>query len=713
MLSSVRRRFYRRLGYLLVAAISAAMVIFPLLDKDEPAYQLGQVVAQDLRAPYPLQYESDYLTRQQQDLQARAVAPVYTPPDPSIARQQVNRLRAALDYITAVRADAYATPEERLQDLAALQFVSPNTETSQALLSLSPAAWQVVQQESIRVLEQVLQRSVQETQVENTRRGLSALVSLSLPEEQADLIADLLSPFIVANSLYSEELTQAARMAAREHVEPVIRTFVAGETIVSRGSVLSELDIEALEAFGLTHPQSKPTQLWGGLAISVLMFTLVAGYLLHIGTEKRFQHGQPLLILGVLHLIFLAITRWVVYAGGIWPYLFPVSAFGMSVAAILDSRLALFAILPLVILAPYGTHDNLLLTIFYLASSIGGIVNLYPARRMAFFVRAGLFSGLSGIVAILAMTLSSTTEPVLTDLPSLILAALFHGTLSAALTLLLQFILAPLIGETTEIQLMELAQPDHPLLQYLLRQAPGTYQHSLQVANLAEQAAERVNANAFLTRVGALYHDIGKTLNPAYFIENQMPGSLNPHDDLTPEASAAIIIRHVTDGVDLAHKYHLPRRIQDFILEHHGNSLAHYQYTQAVNAANGDQTQVDITRFQYPGPTPHSRETAILMLADGCEAITRARPPHNEEELRALVNTIITNRQKEGQLDKVELTLQDLSLIQNSFVATLRGIYHPRIAYPVMKTPQAEHTADQAAPKLTSVPAKDPTSTTQ
>ncbi len=710
-MSSTRMQpFYKGLGYFLVFLLTVAIVVSPLLASDEPLYRQGQVVSQDVRAPYTLQYESEYLTRQQQELQANAVQPVYTPPDAGIARRQVSYLRAALDYISTVHADTFATPQQRLQDLAALHDLQLDLEPRQALLALSPTAWQAVQQEAIRVLTQVMQRAIQESEVDSVRRSLPALVSLSLPEEQVDIIAQLVSPFIVANSLYSETLTAAARQAARESVQPVKRTFVAGETIVSRGSVLSELDIEALTQFGLTRPQSNRTEVWGGVALSVLMSTLLIGYILRIDSEKRFKSGKALLILGLLYLVFLALTRWVIYdTGNIWPYILPVSAFGMSVAAVFDSRLALFAALPLAILAPYGAQDNLLLQTFYLVSTVGGIIILHPARRVSSFVRAGMVSSLSGIIAVLAITLSSASDLALDNLSSLIVAALFHGVLSAALALILEFPLAQWLDETTEIQLMELAKPDHPLLQYLLRQAPGTYQHSLQVANLAEQAAESVNANAFLTRVGALYHDVGKARNPAFFIENQIPGSLNPHDNLSPEESAAIIIRHVSDGVDLAHKYHLPRRIQNFILEHHGTAVTNYQYTKAVNAADGDWEKVDLGQFRYPGPVPHSRETAILMLADGCEAITRARPPKTEEELRALVKSIIANRQKEGQLDEVDLTLKDLSRIQESFVATLKGVYHPRIVYPEMKKQPDGGPKGAANPQVPS-PQSDPVS---
>jgi hypothetical protein len=221
------------------------------------------------------------------------------------------------------------------------------------------------------------------------------------------------------------------------------------------------------------------------------------------------------------------------------------------------------------------------------------------------------------------------------------------------------------------------------------------------VANLAEQAAEKIGADALLTRVGATFHDIGKTVaDPSFFIENQVPGSVDTHGSITPEAAAASIIQHVRDGVALAHKYHLPRRIDDFILEHHGTMLTRYQYSQALERVNGDTTRVDADKFRYPGPRPRSRETALLMLADAAEARSRAENRQGDDELREIVRSVIDRCEKEGQLDNTQLTLHDLNLITESFVTTLRGTYHPRIQYPAGELP--------ASAPVQTAPVKDP-----
>jgi putative nucleotidyltransferase with HDIG domain len=202
------------------------------------------------------------------------------------------------------------------------------------------------------------------------------------------------------------------------------------------------------------------------------------------------------------------------------------------------------------------------------------------------------------------------------------------------------------------------------------------------VSNLVEQAAEKLGMDTLLVRVGALYHDVGKSLNPPFFIENQLPNNLNPHDDVDAETAAASVIRHVNDGVVLARKYRLPRRIIDFMLEHHGTLLARYHYNRALREVGGDASRVDESKFRYPGPRPRSRETALLMLADNVEARTRSERPRTEEEIRAVVQKAIDFCQKEGQLANTRLTLRDLTSISDVFVTTLTGLYHPRIAYP-------------------------------
>jgi hypothetical protein len=356
------------------------------------------------------------------------------------------------------------------------------------------------------------------------------------------------------------------------------------------------------------------------------------------------------------------------------------------IAVLLGSNdIAMIASVCLGMLVAYAHPDALGLLMYTLLSSLFGILTLGRGRRIMAFVLAGLTGGASGALILIVLNrLSGATDPF--AIASITGAVFVGGIASAGLAILLQFLSAQYLGLTTALHLMEISRPDHPLLHFLLTNAPGTYQHSLQVANLAEQAAERIHADTLLTRVGALYHDIGKALNPAFYIENQVAGSPNPHENLDPIVSAKIIIGHVTEGLNLARKYRLPSRIQDFISEHHGTMIARYQYANAVKAANGDESKVDIAQFRYPGPKPRSRETAILMLADGCEARVRAERPKDEQEMRQVIKSVFDNRIALGQLDQTNLTLHDLSELMDAFATILRGVYHPRIEYPKLET---------------------------
>jgi cyclic-di-AMP phosphodiesterase PgpH len=680
---SVRRLLFFLVLLLVTTALTLVALLSPLSAHPfSPALGAGQVASEDVLAPAAVAYTSQVLTDRKREEAAQAVSPVYTAPDTSIARQQLERLRSALAFISSVRADAYASPQQKLGDLAALDKVPLSQETASNILVLSDARWQAVQQEAIVVLEQVMRSAIRSDHLEDARSGVPSLVSLSLPEEQASIVAQLASSFIVPNSLYSETLTEAARQAARQSVAPVQRAFMPGETVIQHGQVLSAADLEALQMLGLARPQQSWQDQVSAAALVLLMLGFMFFYLRR--TPVLAQDTRGLALIAGLFLLFLFAARLIVAGRSLIPFIFPFATYSLIVAAMFGAELSLVTTLPLAILATFGMSNALDLTFYFIATSLFGVLILGKARRVTSFFWAGGAIAISGVLVIVVYRLPLPgTDWV--EMATLTGAALFNGLAAASLAIVLQFFIAQLLGVATPMQLMELTRPDHPLLQRILHDAPGTYQHSLQVANLAEQAAEQVGADPLLTRVGALYHDAGKAVNPFYFIENQVPGFRNPHDDLDPASSAAIIIHHVTDGLKLAREYHLPHRLFNFIAEHHGTMIARYQFVKAVAAAGGDEGLVDRAQFRYPGPSPSSRETAILMLADGCEARVRAERPKDDDELRAVIKSVIDNRVAANQLDDTGLTLRDLGMISNSFTATLRGIYHPRLQYPSME----------------------------
>ncbi len=667
----------------LVGVISFGALTLPLtFESNTTTLQAGDVSPEDFQAPRSLQYESVVRTEEARRAAANAVAPVYASPNPAIAREQNQLLRGVLNTITLIRDDTTASFNEKELLLASSEDITLQEETIRKILLLSSTRWDSIEQESLDVLELVMRRNIREQDVDTVRASVPSLVSLSFTEENAALVVELTTQFVVANSLYNAELTEAAQQSAREAVVPVTEDYKAGEIIVLRGQVISDVQFEALEQFGFIEKED-PWQRYLGAGALV---ALVGGYVSLYFSRRRMAFlfdARSLAVIALLFVIALVGAR-ITFVDSVIPYAaysFPLPALGLLVATLFGVEAGLVFSFAICLLAPYGLTNTLDLMPYYLVASLTGVLVLGSARRVWSFFRAGAAISGAAIAMLIAFRLPFTqTDGV--QLLQLAGAAIFIGLASSSLALVFQYFLAQTLGLTTALQLIEISRPDFPLLQFFLRNAPGTYQHSLQVANLAEQGAELIGADALLTRVGAMFHDVGKSMNPMFFIENQPQGQMNTHEDMDPAEASKTIIAHVSDGVALTRQHRLPRRIDDFILEHHGTMITRYQYNKAVEAAGGDASQVDKEKFRYPGPRPRSRETALLMLADGAEARARAERPQTEEDLRKIVLSTIESAQKQGQLDHTQLTLRDLSIITESFVSILRGTHHPRVSYP-------------------------------
>ncbi len=642
--------------------------------------QAGDVAPQSLRALSDIRFVSQIKTEEARAAAERAVDPIYASPDPLVARTQLEKLSSTLNYITSVRSDTYATPSQKKADLAALADSNLSSKSIEYLLAISSTRWDNVQSEALNVLEQVMRTPIRTDGLESVRQNLPSKVSFTLTEEEAVLVIALASPLVAANSFYSPELTQAARQAARDAIPQVTQSYVKGQMVVSSGQVISAADFEALAQLGLIRPKDQTLDYIGAAALVLLAAAFTVLYFFRrrspVLTDLR-----GLILLAMLFLLFLYGARVMLPNRTVVPYLYPLPAFGLLVSALFGMESGMVFSLLLSAMAAYGMPDALGLMPYYILGSLCGVLTLGQARRLGNFLWAAGAIAIASAATVIAYRLPFTTTDWI-GAATLIGAAVFTGVASASVALPAQYLLAQFLGLTTALQLLEISRPDFPLLKYFLRRAPGTYQHSLQVANLAEQAAERIQADALLTRVGAVFHDIGKSSNPLFFVENQPPDKINSHKDLDPAISAETIIRHVTDGLVLAKKYRLPNRIHDFISEHHGTLVARFQYNSALEAAGDQRNQVDIEKFRYPGPPPRSRETALLMLADGVEARARAEHPKNDEELLTIVRSVIENRQQAGQLAHTPLTQHDLQEVTESFFTTLRGTYHPRLEYP-------------------------------
>ncbi len=644
----------------------------------------GDVVPRDIRSPKDLTYISDIRTEQAQREAVRQVAPVYTTPDFNIAREQYDRARQVLAYLRELRADIYASePQSYAWTLAVPELVDLPLSTVNLILKMPDTSWNRVQIEFLDLLDQVMrQQRIREEDLESVRAGVSARVALDLEQDEAIVVSDLVKRFLRPNAFYDETATEAARQEAQEAVGPTSITLRSGEMIVRVGNIVSELDMEALNELGLVAQEWNWFDFGMAFLLSCAATFSLGLYLWRFQSETLTKARSEVLLL-LLLILFLLLARALTTSGELLPYLFPGAALAMLLTTTVGLPSAVGVMIYMGAVCGWLAGRSLGFAVLVTLSSVVGALTLPRYEQTGAIFRSGLLSGVAGALTLFSF-MSDDVRADPTQMALKVGVCLVAGLVSGGLTVGGLFLLAPLFDLTTTFRLTELSRPNHPLLQRMLREAPATFNHVMMVTSLAEQAAERIGANALLTRVGAYYHDIGKLARPYFFIENQQ-GLSNPHDRLDPYTSVDVLKGHIRDGLKLAREYHLPERIAAFIAEHHGTTRASYFYHKAIDEAGGEADLVDEAQFRYPGPTPRSRETLLVMLADGSEAATRARRPSTPEELTAVVDSIFEQRLTDGQLDNCPITMQELHTVKATYIDLLRGAFHPRIQYPEPK----------------------------
>jgi putative nucleotidyltransferase with HDIG domain len=672
----------------LVLSVLILMVRLP--SGGQVALQVGDVATADIVAPRQATYVSEILTQQRRDLAANAVPDVYDPPQTRVVREQLALANRILDSIAAARLDTDTSLPAKVTHVQQTTSTDLSSKMIERILTMPQEVWDDVASEVQIVLERAMRQEIRESNLADERARVSFMVRLDLSDEDAAIVTSIVQSLLVPNSFFNAEKTDARRQQARDSAEPVNAVVQRNEMILRAGDIATALDIEALDALGLRQNRRS----WRDVGLAALFVLLLGALLLYYLWRQEPQlwlDQTKLLVLFVLLLVFLLAARLVLPRGNVLVYLFPYAALAMLLGVLLNERLALIGAVLFALVAGWLAGGGLEPVVYALSGSIVGMLKLRRGERLTNFPWAAGYVVLANLAVLAAFRLgASGSTPG--ALAMLALAAVANGLLAMTITLVGVYALGALPGMTTSLHLLEISRPTHPLLRQLLLKAPGTYHHTLIVSNMAERAAEAIGADSLLARVGAYYHDVGKTIRPYFFMENRNEG-IDPHAHLDPYTSAHIIIGHVRDGLDLARKYRLPRRVRDFIPEHHGTLLAAYFYRQAVSQA-GSAEKVDRTQFEYPGPKPRSRETAITMLADGTEAIVRSKRPSSVEELDRIVGDAIQSRILAGQLDDCPMTIEDLRAVQRVFVDVLRGLQHPRIDYPAEAAPERTPSAE-------------------
>jgi len=502
-------------------------------------------------------------------------------------------------------------------------------------------------------------------------------------EEDYDESVSLLIEALTQNVLFDANDTDLHLDTELAKISKVSGKVEVGELIVSKGEVVNQKIYLKLISYKNEYEGKQISErtnrfiVVGQTLLISLCFLIIFLFIMK-NRVTLFRDSSSLMFILLNIILFLALARFaLLFSNNNLIYVVPFCALPLLIRSFYDLRLALFVHTITIVLIGWLAPDPFHFVFIQLMAGILSVLtieNLY--KRSDLFVSVGK---IAIVYFITFMGISLITKGDILGQDYIVYGFLLISAFLTLFTYPLVYIYEKLFSLVSDISLLELADTNHPLLKEMAEKAPGTFQHSLQVSNLAEQAIMEIGGNVLLVRSGALYHDIGKMDNALFFIENQMAG-INPHDELSSDESAKVIISHVIKGIEKAKKHNLPEQIIDFIRTHHGESMVQYFYRQYVKKFPDKMNETDM--FRYPGPKPFSKETAVLMMADSVEAATRSLPEKNTKNISTLVDKIIQNQMNEGQFDHAYITLKEISLIKKIFIKKLLNIHHLRIEYP-------------------------------
>lgn len=536
----------------------------------------------------------------------------------------------------------------------------------------------------IDAVKKILNNGVRIENIQSAKEELNATIKYStLDDDVKDVLYQLVDFAIVENSFFDVEKTLEARNEAASNVEPVI--IRSGDIIVREGQIITNEIYEELKLVGVLDNNKK--LLPGiGLAIFILFLMGFIAYELN-RLYKREQLDKrkivSIIIISIIVATLMKVVSWFTDDLNHLYLLVPITAGVLLIKLLLFERISIifaivFSILGSIIFNGEipGTL-NLEAGLYFLFFQLAGIIFLTNVRDRVTIVKTAFAMAIINVMTIVMFILLSFEKFEL--ITFLIQSAFGVGAaiLAAILTIGILPFFETALGILSDNKLLSLANPNQPLMRKILTEAPGTYHHSVMVANLSETACEAIGANGLLARVGSYYHDIGKTLKPHYFIENQV-AIRNPHEFLEPEDSAEIIIGHVTEGARLLREHNLPQEIIDIALQHHGTSLVEYFY----HLAKEKNPDVDEFDFRYPGPKPQTKEAGIISICDAAEAAVRSLDEPSPEKIDEIVKAIVHHKLLDGQLDETPLTLEEIETIRLTVCEALKGIFHTRIQYP-------------------------------
>ncbi|PJO40429.1 HD family phosphohydrolase [Lysinibacillus xylanilyticus] len=642
--------------------------------------------------------EDTYKTQQERDKAGNAVEPVYQF-SADVAKQRAAIVTSLFDYVLEVKTDVESSKEpipiaDQVSKLRK-KFESIDSEQMPIIFTDSQLEGLLVQSEAdlkrtsvqlSKSVQEYLQKSIRSENVFAGQNDFETKIrgQRGYPDKIFNTVVLIGRMSIIENETINEEQTKIRKEQAKESVEPT--RILQGQIIVQEGQIIDNEAFRQLELLGMVSNKASMKPIAGLIILILLEMTFMFVLFERWDTHVDKKHNALLVTVIVYSLSILLMKIVSLVSGGFdvtVAFLFPTALATMLVRLLVDERAA--ALITVITAASagvifqegYSSVMQMEITLYIIFGGFASLFFLDSMEKRSHILHAVGVIGLVNISFIAFYLLMTQSTYGLSELMYYFIAAMISALLSGALTMGLLPFFESAFSVLSSLRLIELSNPNHPLLKKLLMEAPGTYHHSVMVANLAEAACEEIGADGLLARVGCYYHDIGKTKRPAFFIENQMSG-INPHDSLPPEKSAEIIIAHTTDGAEMLKRYKMPQEIIDIALQHHGSSLLKFFYFKAKEEGKC----LDDTKYRYPGPKPQTKEAAIISVADSVEAAVRSMKEPNAEKIQKLVRAIIDDRVQDNQFDECDISIKELKCIERVLCETMNGIFHSRIEYP-------------------------------
>jgi cyclic-di-AMP phosphodiesterase PgpH len=656
--------------------------------------RLFDIAPETIRSPITI--EDKETTERLKKEAADKVTDIYTLKK-EYAENRVDLISSLFTTIVEIQNEAKEEKKEPAKMMDALEERLPqewfsylSADEWEKLLHAAPEDIKTAKEAAVTAVHSIMAERITQSELEKARAKVQdELKYVMLSPPLKEIVVKLTKQAIIPNVIYDRTATEEKRRQAMDEVKPV--KILQGQVIVEEGQFITNEIYHQLQLVGLLQ-NDRSFQPLIGLFLFVLL--LLSPVVYYFGREQANKNLFVYTAIFTIMLLVMELVRLIpendAFSTG---YLVPVAFGTMLVRIFIGERIAIMTSILYAVCGSLMFNEGMgangtiqvSLAIYLVTSGLAGSFFLHKQLRKAKIWQAGIFVAFINIVVMLALTLLKNGHYSLKEIGMFLLMAFASGVFSAILTIGLLPVFEACFGILSSMKLIELSNPNHPLLRKILTEAPGTYHHSIMVANLAEAACEAIGANGLLARVACYYHDIGKTKRPQYFIENQIGG--NPHDHLSPQLSKNIILAHVSDGVVILKKHRMPKEIVDIAEQHHGTTLLKYFYHKALEQTG----YVSEEEFRYPGPKPQTKEAAIISIADSVEAAVRSLSNPSQEKIEKIVRSIIAERLQDNQLNECDITLRELEMVARSLCETLNGVFHSRIEYPEIRKEKVKH----------------------